>query len=75
MADPTGESLRRCRVPDDYSLVIKNRANPPRPWRWEIHRAGRAGAVDQSPVYFETMTKAHRAGKEAFKLFLATRYG
>lgn len=61
--------------PDDYSLVIKNRANPPKPWRWEIHRAGRVGAVDQSPVYFETMTMAHRAGKEALKLFLATRYG
>ena len=61
--------------PDDYSFVVKKRANPSKPWRWEIHRAGRAGAVALSPVYFETMTMAHRAGKEALKLFLARRYG
>jgi hypothetical protein len=60
--------------PDDYSVVVKNRGNLLKPWRWEIHRAGRISPVDQSSVYFETMTMAHRAGKEAFKLFLAKRY-
>ena len=59
--------------PDDYSVVVKNRANYPKPWRWEIYRAGRDPPVDKSPVYFETMTMAHRAGKEALKLFLAKK--
>ena len=26
---------------DDFSVVVKNRANSPKPWRWEIYRAGR----------------------------------
>ena len=60
--------------PDDYSMVIKNRARHPKAWRWEIYHAGRDNAVDHSPVNFETMTMAHRAGKEALKLFLAKRY-
>ena len=60
--------------PDDYSMVVKNRAKPPKPWRWEIYRAGRDTAIDQSPVSFETVSMAHRAGKEAIKLFLAKRY-
>ena len=60
--------------PNDYSVVVKNRANPPKPWRWEIYRAGRGSPVHQSPVYFETMTMAHRAGREALRLFLAKRH-
>ena len=60
--------------PDDYSMVVKNRAKERKPWRWEIYRAGRDTPVDHSPVYFETVTMAHRAGKEAIKLFLAKRY-
>jgi hypothetical protein len=61
--------------PDDYSVVVKNRANYPKPWRWKIYRAGRDPPVDQSPVYFETMTMAYRSGKEALRLFLAKHYG
>ena len=57
--------------PNDYSAVVKNRANPPKQWRWEIYRAGRSSPVDQSVVYFETMTMANRAGKDALKMFLA----
>ena len=60
--------------PDDYSMVVKNRAKHPRPWRWEIYRAGRETPIDHSPIYFETVTMAHRAGKEAIKMFLAKRY-
>jgi hypothetical protein len=60
--------------PDDYSMVVKNRANHAKPWRWLIYRAGRSSPVDQSSVYFETMTMARRAGKEAFRLFLANHY-
>jgi hypothetical protein len=54
----------------DYSVVVKNRANPPNPWRWEIYRAGRSSPIEQSPVYFETMATANRAGKEALKRLL-----
>jgi hypothetical protein len=27
----------------DYSVVVKNRASPPKAWRWEIYRAGNVG--------------------------------
>ncbi len=60
--------------PDDYTMVVKNRAKAPRPWRWEIYRAGRDTPVHQSSDFFETVTSAHRAGKEGLKLFLAKRY-
>jgi hypothetical protein len=54
----------------DYSVVVKHRAPPPKPWRWEIYRAGRTSPMEQSSVYFETMTTAGRAGKEALKQLL-----
>jgi hypothetical protein len=54
----------------DYSVVVKHRAPAPKSWRWEIYRAGRASAIEQSPLYFETMTTASRAGKEALKQLL-----
>jgi hypothetical protein len=54
----------------DYSFVVKHRASPPKPWRWEIYRAGRASAVEQSATFFPTMTAASRAGKEALKRLL-----
>jgi hypothetical protein len=53
--------------PTDYSVVVKRRAPPPKSWKWEIYRAGRASAIEQSSLYFETMTTAGRAGKEALK--------
>ncbi len=55
----------------DFSVVVKNRARPPKPWRWEIYRAGRNSPVEQSAVYFESMAAANRAGKAALKLFLS----
>jgi hypothetical protein len=51
----------------DYSVVVKNRAPPPSPWKWEIYRAGRSSPVKQSSVYFQTMVAANRAGKAALK--------
>jgi hypothetical protein len=54
----------------DFSVVVKNRAPPPNPWRWEIYRAGRRSPVQQSQVYFDTMAVANRAGKEALKQLL-----
>jgi len=54
----------------DFSVVVKNRARPPKPWRWEIYRAGRTSPVDHSEIYFESMSEASRAGKAALKLML-----
>jgi hypothetical protein len=51
----------------DYSVVVKRRAPPPKSWRWEISRAGRGSAVEQSEIFFSTMTAANKAGKEALK--------
>ena len=56
---------------EDFSVVVKNRARPPKPWRWEIYRAGRASPIDHSTIYFESMTEASRAGKAALKLMLS----
>jgi hypothetical protein len=55
---------------DDYSVVVKLRAPLPNPWRWEIYRAGRQGAIKHAPVHFCTMTAANRAGREALKQLL-----
>ena len=54
----------------DYSVVVKHRAKPPAPWRWEIYCAGRKTSILNSPVNFPTMAEANRAGKEALKQFL-----
>ena len=56
---------------EDFSVVVKNRAHPPKPWRWEIYRAGRSSPIDCSEVYFETATEATRAGKAALSLLLS----
>jgi hypothetical protein len=55
---------------NDYSVVVKHRAPPPKSWRWEIYRAGRRGSVEQSLVYFHTMAAANWAGREALKQLL-----
>ena len=54
----------------DYSVVVKHRAPPPKSWRWEIYRAGRSSPIELSSVYFQTMTMASSAGKEALKQLL-----
>jgi len=56
--------------PDDYSVVVKLRALPPSPWKWEIYRAGKNNPVEQAPVHFSTMVAASRAGREALKQLL-----
>ena len=55
----------------DFSVVVKNRARLPKPWRWEIYRAGRQGPIQHSNIYFDTMAEAHRVGKAAFKIMLS----
>ena len=54
----------------DYSVVVKNRAPPPKAWRWEIYRAGNANPIKKSLTYFETTAAARRAGKDALKELL-----
>jgi hypothetical protein len=58
--------------PSDYTLAIKNRGRPPKPWRWEIYVAGKSHAVVQSD-YFETMSAATRAGKAALQQLRANQ--
>ena len=57
--------------PADYSVVVKLRGTPPKPWRWEIYRAGRWGPIQSSPGFFETMAAAAKEGKKALAQFLA----
>jgi hypothetical protein len=57
-------------IETDYSVVVKHRAPAPKSWRWEIYRAGRTSPIAHSSVYFQTMTMASRAGKEALKELL-----
>jgi hypothetical protein len=54
----------------DYSVVVKNRAPPPKAWKWEIYRAGNAKTIKQSPICYDSMAAARRAGKEALKNLL-----
>jgi hypothetical protein len=39
----------------DFSIVVKHRASPPKPWRWEIYRAGRTSPIECSSVRYETV--------------------
>jgi len=57
--------------PADYSVVVKLRGNPPKPWRWEIYCAGKPGPVERSPIFFASMTAAVKEGKKALALLLA----
>ena len=57
--------------PADYSVVVKLRGAPPKPWRWEIYRAGRGGPIKSSAVLFESMAEASKEGKKALAELLA----
>ena len=54
----------------DYSVVVKNRAPPPKAWRWEIYRAGNANSIKHSLRYFATVTAARQDGKVALQKLL-----
>ena len=47
------------------------RGTQPKPWRWEIYCAGKAGPVERSPVFFESMAAAAKEGKKALAHLLA----
>jgi hypothetical protein len=55
----------------DFSVVIKNSAPLPKPWGWEIYRAGRTSPIERSKAFFETATEAGRAGKVALSVLLS----
>jgi hypothetical protein len=55
----------------DFSVVVKHKGPPPRPWRWEIYRAGRNSAIGCSKIFFTTMAEASRAGKAALNALLS----
>jgi hypothetical protein len=57
--------------PDDYAVVVKLRADPPRPWRWEIYCAGKRLPVVHSEGLFESRGEAHKAGKQALEQLIA----
>ena len=49
----------------DYSVVVKNRARMPTPWRWEIYRAGRQSPIAHSEQLFGSRGTANLEGKAA----------
>jgi hypothetical protein len=49
----------------DFSVVVKNRARMPKPWRWEIYRAGRQSPVEHSREFFGLRSTADLEGKAA----------
>lgn len=59
--------------PADYSFAVKRRGGPTKPWRWEIYCACKAVPVERSPIFFESMAEAAKAGKKALAHLLAKR--
>jgi hypothetical protein len=51
--------------PHDYAVVVKLRATPPKPWRWEIYCAGKRLPIERSPSFYESRQTAQIAGKHA----------
>lgn len=54
----------------DFSVVVKNRAPLPKPWRWEIYRAGRQSPVEHSREFFDLRSTAILEGKAALSRML-----
>jgi hypothetical protein len=54
----------------DYSVVVKNRARMPTPWRWEIYRAGRQSPIAHSEQFFGSRGTASLEGKAALDQML-----
>ena len=62
--------MRRDFDPEDYAVVVKLRADPPSPWKWEIYCAGKRLAIERSANFFESRGMAQAAGKKALKLLI-----
>jgi hypothetical protein len=54
----------------DFSVVVKNRARMPKPWRWEIYRAGRQSPIAHSKQLFHSRSTANLEGKAALDQML-----
>jgi hypothetical protein len=63
--------MREAFDPEDFSFVVKMRGVPAKPWVWEIHRAGKSGPVERSPVFYASMAEAVREGKKALARILS----
>ena len=63
--------MRRDFDPDDYAVVVKLRAVPPNPWRWEIYCAGKRLPIEHSETLFESRGVAQQEGKKALTQLLA----
>jgi hypothetical protein len=63
-------AMREAFDPKDFSFVVKMRRAPAKPWVWEIHRAGKSGPMERSPVSYASMAEAVREGKKALACFL-----
>jgi hypothetical protein len=57
--------------PADFSVVVKRRGGPRKPWRWEIYCACKAVPIERSPVFFESAATAVKEGKKALTHLLA----
>jgi hypothetical protein len=62
--------MRRDFDPDDYALIVKLRAKPPKPWRWEIYCAGKRQPIGHSKEFFVSREAAQKAGRVAFENLL-----
>jgi hypothetical protein len=62
--------MRRDFDPEDYALIVKLRANPPKPWRWEIYCAGKRQPIKHSEELFGSREAAQKAGKVALENLL-----
>ena len=51
--------------PADYSMVVKRRGPPDKPWRWQIYRAAVWLPIARSPRFFESAADAAKEGKKA----------
>ena len=51
--------------PTDYSLAVKRRGRPAKPWRWEIYCPCKTVPVERSSIFFESMAEAAKEGKKA----------
>jgi hypothetical protein len=50
----------------DYTLAIKSKGRPSKPWRWEIYEPGKNKPVLQSE-FFETMSEATRLARRRWQ--------
>ena len=49
----SARAVREEFAPADFSVVVKRRGRPPKPWRWEIYCACKPVPIERSPVFFD----------------------